>query len=222
MRWTISKFISDFQLNKEEFKECRDFLEDLLSKNGLLGANFRNGSRPIEDALSETLRTADHNEVPSPILNISTSSNGMYHLVIFLQRINTSYIGLRRRQSRHEDLPSVQAPHQTLLENCTILVENLVHPDLNSSRVVAQFLKAGASRPITHQDLDFSRWKDILREECGYDESYHLLSCLLPATPTPYYVVLQNEGSWQSAILDMTNAGSTRCVFRMSDIMILG
>jgi hypothetical protein len=98
------------------------------------------------------------------------------------------------------------------------LVENLVHPDLNCLGAVTQVLKDGASQPITHQDLDFSRWKDILREECGYDESYHLLACFLPATPAPYYVVLQNEGSWQSAILDMTNAGFTRCVFRMSDI----
>jgi hypothetical protein len=87
---------------------------------------------------------------------------------------------------------------------------------------VTQVLKDGASQPITHQDLDFSRWKDMLREECGYDESHHLLACSLPATSTSYYVVLQNEGTWQSAILDMTNAGLTQCVFRMSDIMILG
>ncbi|KAN0074291.1 hypothetical protein V8E54_008228 [Elaphomyces granulatus] len=113
--WTISNFISHFQLNKEEVKECRDFLEDFLSKNGLLGGNFRhNKSRPIKGALSETLRTADHNDVPSPILNISASPSGMRELVEFSLRINASYVEKRQRPSRarararHEDLPSDQ------------------------------------------------------------------------------------------------------------------
>ncbi|KAN0074292.1 hypothetical protein V8E54_008229 [Elaphomyces granulatus] len=207
----ISQFVSHFQLSTKESQECVYFLEDFLSKNGLLGANFEDTkSRPIEDALKETLRTANHNEVPSPILNSLTSPYDMRELVELSLRINSSY------RARYADLPSVQVPHQKQsLENCTILVDNLVHPRLNSLSVVSQVLKDGASQPITHQDLDFSRWKDLLCEECGYDESYHLLECFLPATPTPYCVVLQNEGSWQSAILDMTNAGLTRCVFRM-------
>jgi hypothetical protein len=201
--------------------ECRDFLEDFLSKNGLLGENFQDTkSQPIEDALRETLRTADHNEVPSPILNGLASPDDMHELVGLSLRINASYLDkLRARARRHSDLPSVQAPCQkSLLENCTIFLDNRVHPRLNSLRAAFHILKDGASGPITHQDLDFSRWKDVLRKDCGYNESSHLLACSLPATPTPYYVVLQNECSWQSAILDMTNAGYACCVFHMSDI----
>ncbi|KAN0076163.1 hypothetical protein V8E54_006305 [Elaphomyces granulatus] len=220
-RWTKTKVISHLQLTTDEFEQCRDFLEDLLSESGLLGEDFRKspGTQRIEDLLAETLQITDHNKVPTPILHASASSHGMRGLVGFSLIINNDY---RRRQSEDANLllslsvPSVQAPHRTpLLENCTIVVDNLVYQDFNSVRAVTQVLKDGASQPITHRDLDFCRWKDILCEECGFDESYHLLAYSLPDTPAPYHFVVQNECSWQSAILNMANAGLTRCVFRM-------
>jgi hypothetical protein len=93
---------------------------------------------------------------------------------------------------------------------------NLFHLGRDALSAMTQVLKDGASQPITPQDLDFCRWKDILREECGFDETCHSLGCsLVSIIPQPHYFVLRDECSWQAAILAMTNAGLTQCVFWM-------
>jgi hypothetical protein len=106
---------------------------------------------------------------------------------------------------------SHQAP---LLEDCTIHVFNMTYQGQNISITVNQVLKDGASQPITVQDLDFDRWKDILRTYCRFDEAHHLLACALVTIPEPSCLLVQDEWSWHAAISNMTNAGS-HCIFWM-------
>ncbi|KAN0074312.1 hypothetical protein V8E54_008249 [Elaphomyces granulatus] len=104
-RWTKGQLMSHFQLSEIEYEECGDFLEHFLTESGLLGKDFRKaGTQVIECALKETLRTKDHSEVPSAILNGSTSLNGMRGLVGFLLKINTNYV---RRRERKESYPGL-------------------------------------------------------------------------------------------------------------------
>ncbi|KAN0085394.1 hypothetical protein V8E54_001861 [Elaphomyces granulatus] len=109
----------------------------------------------------------------------------------------------------------IQTSHQApLLEDCTIHVFNMAYRDQNTSTTVTQVLKDGASQPITVQDLDFDRWKDILRTDCWFDEAHHLLACALVAIPEPFCLPVLDEWSWHYAISNMTNAGS-HCIFWM-------
>jgi hypothetical protein len=96
-------------------------------------------------------------------------------------------------------------------------VFNLAYQGHDAVTPVTEILKDGASQPITYQDLDFCRWKNILHGECGFDESLHSIACslLVPPSPSPQYVVLQGGCSWQNAIMEMINAGKPHCVFWM-------
>jgi hypothetical protein len=232
-RWTKSRFTSRFQLSEEEYKGCRNFLEHFLTESGQLGK--RNSSQLIQYSLMETLRTKAHNEVPSAILRCSTSCDDMHWLVGLSMQVNNEYVAKGRKQERcqqswqfsptfhmHAEPLSntepqwhIQAPHQKSLQNCTLFVCNSAHPGRDSLSSVAQVLKDGASQPLTHQDLDFCRWKDILCEECDFDESFNSIGCSIVSTPYPFSVKLRSEPSWQAAILDMTNAGLTQCAFWM-------
>ncbi|KAN0074308.1 hypothetical protein V8E54_008245 [Elaphomyces granulatus] len=241
-RWTKSRFTSRFQLSEEEYKGCRNFLEHFLTESGQLGK--RNSGQLIQYSLMETLRTKAHNEVPSAILKCSTSCDDMHWLVGFSIQVNSEYVTKGRKQGRgqqsrqsspilhmHAEPSSnteaqwqIQAPHQDealpgwekpKLENCTLFVCNSAHPGRDALSPVTQVLKDGASQPLTHQDLDFCRWKDILCEECNFDESFNSIGCSVVGRPYPCYVAVRNEPAWQAAILDMTNAGLTQCAFWM-------
>ena len=101
------------------------------------------------------------------------------------------------------------------IEDCSIYINNLVYPSRNISRRATELLKDGAYGTITYRDLDFRRWKDIIRVECGFDEAHHSLDCSLLAVPMPHRFVVPDECSWQAAIWEMTSSGLPYCVFRM-------
>jgi hypothetical protein len=231
--WTKRKIVSLLSISaEEEYQECRAFLKDVLAERGLLGENFKwkASIERLNHSLTENFQTADHSKVPKAILDASASSDGMKALAEFSMHINAAFCNTRLQrqarlnQSRDPDLqaslslPSVQAPHQKPLpEDCTLHLFNLAYEGQDTVTTVTQVLKDGASRPITYQDLDLCRWKSILREECGFDESLHALACslLVPPSLSPCHVVLQGECSWQNAILEMMKAGKTYCVFWM-------
>ncbi|KAN0074326.1 hypothetical protein V8E54_008263 [Elaphomyces granulatus] len=103
----------------------------------------------------------------------------------------------------------IQTSHQApLLEDRTIHVFNMVFHGLNALTTVSQVLKDGASQPITVQDLDFVRWKNILQTTCWFDETRHLLACSVVTIPEPCCFMVEDEWSWHAAISNMTNAGS--------------
>jgi hypothetical protein len=224
---TKNKIFSLLPISTEnEYRKCRAFLKDFLIENDLLGEQFLNkaGRERIKQSLTETLQTVDHSKVPRVILNASASSDGMRALLLFSRMINRVFRNqLWRRSHRSGDANlqvslSVQVPHpKPLPEDCDIYVFNLAYQGHDAVTPVTEILKDGASQPITYQDLDFCRWKNILRGECGFDESLHSIACslLVPPSPSPQYVVLQGGCSWQNAIMEMINAGKAHCVFWM-------
>ncbi|KAN0074313.1 hypothetical protein V8E54_008250 [Elaphomyces granulatus] len=109
-----------------EYEECRAFLEDFLAESGLLGKNI--STQMIRHCLMETLRTKDHNEVPSAILNSSASDDGMRGLVGFSLVINNGHKaraerfirGLKRdQQTEHEDQLSLSSAEASELPDET-------------------------------------------------------------------------------------------------------
>jgi hypothetical protein len=118
-----------------------------------------------------------------------------------------------RRESAEECSPPKAGRLPEGLQFRALSVENTVYPLKTSLCLVDDVLFEHPDEPMIHKKLNFEKWINIVKKDCGYVEKKHILQYKCGGRA----LTIDNDRSWRAAVTLMQNHGDEVMTFEMGN-----